>query len=163
MLTAARTNPQNLQVVVAKVRQLAFDANLPMEQFSSMENLIQQTWVNEGVSSRAEETGDPHWSVWMCVDVCGNSQVRPHDRRDPNLKSPHSNDIHVASNEITHTRIQYTLQMCRVKSASDALRIKFQAVPQGVSLVCTGFVQVCTIFSQSHSYQSYEGWIHLME
>ena len=60
------------------MRQLAFDAKLPMEQFQAMEAMIQGTW----------------------------------------------------------------------KSAGDALRIKFQAMPQGVSLICTGFVQV------SHSQQA---------
>jgi hypothetical protein len=61
-------------VVVTKVRQLAMDANLSLEQFLAMETVIQQTW----------------------------------------------------------------------KSAGDALRIKFQAMPQGVALVCTGFVEVRT-------------------
>jgi putative membrane protein len=60
------------QVVVTKVRQLAMDANLSLEQFLAMETVIQQTW----------------------------------------------------------------------KSAGDALRIKFQAMPQGVALVCTGFVEI---------------------
>ncbi len=57
------------------MRQLAFDAKLPIEQFISMETAIQQTW----------------------------------------------------------------------KSAGDALRVKFQAMPQGISLVCTGFVEVGTV------------------
>lgn len=67
------SNSLTSQVVVTKMRQLAFDAKLPMEQFICMEQTIQATW----------------------------------------------------------------------KSAGDALRIKFQAMPQGVSLICTGFVQVC--------------------
>ncbi|KAG1666969.1 hypothetical protein FOA52_004252 [Chlamydomonas sp. UWO 241] len=60
------------QVVVTAVRKLAKEANLSMEQFMSMETVIQATW----------------------------------------------------------------------KSAGDALRIKFQAMPEGVTLMCTGFVEI---------------------
>jgi len=64
------------QVVVTAVRKLAYEANLPMEQFTAMETVIQATW----------------------------------------------------------------------KSAGDALRIKFQAMPEGVTLMCTGFVEIwCTL------------------
>lgn len=61
-----------MQLVVTKMRQMAFDAKLPMEQFVAMENLIQTT----------------------------------------------------------------------TRSSGDAIRIKFQALPHGVSLISLGFVQV---------------------
>ena len=57
---------------MTKMRQMASEANLTMEQFQAMEGMIQATW----------------------------------------------------------------------KSAGDALRIKFQAMPLGITLMCTGFVQV---------------------
>ncbi len=64
------------QVIMTKIRQLAAKADLSMEQFISMESMIQQTW----------------------------------------------------------------------KSAGDAVRVKFQAMPQSVTLVCTGFVLVSCWF-----------------
>ena len=44
--------PHPPQVVVTKMRQMAYDAKMPMEHFMSMENNIQATWKSAGDALR---------------------------------------------------------------------------------------------------------------
>ena len=56
--------PRTLQVVVTKVRQMAADASLTMEQFIAMETTIQTTWKSAGDALRIKFQAMPQ--VWGC-------------------------------------------------------------------------------------------------